>query len=591
MCGIHVVWGKGANEEALNVLMDSAKHRGPDQEDKLSPWPGIWIGVNRLKILHPGPEADQPFWSPDGNHLLIWNGEIYNYQDLRNLLLKMGVEFFTRSDTEVLLHWLKIFGTAGLEKLQGMFALVFVDLSAQNILVARDKNGEKPLYYHQTHDSLFLSSESRGIAKLIGSAVDMVQVEYFHYLRTPQPGKTFFKGVKEWKPARFSLIRDQSAFRWDDIPKNKTLEKEKNQNRFTELLKDAVLKQFHADVPLGMLLSGGSDSTLLYALWYYETGVPLPAFTAQFEKAVQKKYDDGLAVKRLHKKLPFDQVSVEVNRTIFRENWEDYLQNLDYPVGDSASFLVWLIGKKAKESVKVLISGAGADELWGGYQRHKAFHTYLKNQGLLLKIPSFVGKLPFGRNWNKFFSGIDVDPRKTFLNFSALETLSSDLFEDYERVFRKKLPLYKQMLDFDRQIYLVQDILKIQDNALMAHGIEGRSPYLDQEMMNFWEQIENEEDLIGKKWIRQSLQDLELGWVADRKKLGFGLPLLEWLSEKNDFSSWIFSTVQEFEINYRKDLPEATKTILSKPQDYVRTHFLTIYNFFLLAEWLKLQKP
>ncbi|NVK48875.1 MAG: asparagine synthase (glutamine-hydrolyzing), partial [Cyclobacteriaceae bacterium] len=116
MCGIHVVWGKGANEEALSVLMDSAKHRGPDQEAKLSPWPGIWIGVNRLKIIHPGPEADQPFWSPDGNHFIIWNGEIYNYQDLRNLLLKMGVEFFTRSDTEVLLHWLKIFGTAGLEK-------------------------------------------------------------------------------------------------------------------------------------------------------------------------------------------------------------------------------------------------------------------------------------------------------------------------------------------------------------------------------------------------------------------------------------------------------------------------------------------
>jgi Asparagine synthase (glutamine-hydrolyzing) len=129
MCGIHLIWGKGANEESIGTLMKDAQHRGPDQDARVSPWPGIWIGANRLKILHPGPEADQPFWSTEGNHLLVWNGEIYNFQDLRNLLLKMGIDLFTQSDTEVLMHWLKIFGSAGLEKLRECFLYFLLDLT------------------------------------------------------------------------------------------------------------------------------------------------------------------------------------------------------------------------------------------------------------------------------------------------------------------------------------------------------------------------------------------------------------------------------------------------------------------------------
>jgi Asparagine synthase (glutamine-hydrolyzing) len=125
----------------------------------------------------------------------------------------------------------------------------------------------------------------------------------------------------------------------------------------------------------------------------------------------------------------------------------------------------------------------------------------------------------------------------------------------------------------------------------MAHGIEGRSPYLDSSMIQFWKQVQKEEDLLGKKWIRQSLRERELGWVADRKKLGFGLPLLEWFSRKDDFSNWVFSTVKNFSKTYQKELPPATLALCQQPESYVKSHFLSIYNFFLLAEWLKLQKP
>jgi asparagine synthase (glutamine-hydrolysing) len=121
MCGIHLIWGKGANKTALETIMGPSVHRGPDQEAAFSPWPGLWVGVNRLKIIHPSPDADQPFWSPDGNYFLIWNGEIYNYKDLGCQLQKMGVDLITDSDTEVLMHWLRLFGKKGLDTVEGMF--------------------------------------------------------------------------------------------------------------------------------------------------------------------------------------------------------------------------------------------------------------------------------------------------------------------------------------------------------------------------------------------------------------------------------------------------------------------------------------
>ncbi|MFC3416598.1 asparagine synthase (glutamine-hydrolyzing) [Algoriphagus hitonicola] len=590
MCGIHLIWGKGANEESIKLLMESARHRGPDQSASFSPWPGMWVGVNRLKIIHPGPEADQPFWSPDGRSFLIWNGELYNYQELRNLLHRMGVEFFTQSDTEVLLHWLRIFGAKGLEKIQGMFALIFVDLSGQQVLVARDKNGEKPLYFLQNQDSLIVSSESRGIAKLSEKKLDRYQLDYFFYLRTPQPGRTFFKGVKEWKPSRFSEIKQYSAFRWDNIPSLPKKEISTTAESFKSLLQDAILKQFHADVPVGMMLSGGADSSLLYALWYRKTGVPLPGYTIQTEKKYASKYADGTFSAKFSQQFPMEHHLVKVDQQVFLEHFEEYMHSLDYPVGDSASFLTWLIGHEAKKEVKVLISGAGADELWGGYQRHQAFDRYLQNKKLLLAVNPWAKNLPLGRKWEKFFSAIDPDPNRTFLNFSALQPIPSDLFTDYERVFDKKLPLYTQMLDFDRQVYLVQDVLKIYDNALMAHGIEGRSPYLDDNLIQFWRSISDESLLKGKVWIKELLEELDLSWIAKRSKFGFGLPLQEWLTENGPFSKRVFEGLRDLDQNYGSMLNLEAKAILANPKKYASSQFLTLYNLFVLGEWLKLQK-
>lgn len=590
MCGIHLIWGKGANEEAMESMLQQSQQRGPDQHAGYSPWPELWIGVNRLKIRHTGSEADQPFWSPDGGSLLIWNGELYNFQEVRNQLIKMGISFITQSDTEVVLQVLRVFGTNGLEKLDGMFSLIFVDLTQKSVLVARDKNGEKPLYYSKNSDSLTISSECRSIQNLKSSKLETRQLEPYFYLRAPLLGNTFFNGIHEWKPGLCSKILSHTAFHWNPLPCTAKHSNEPTFKLFKETLTDAVLNQFDADVPVGIQLSGGADSSLLYAIWYKETGVPLPSFTVQAEQKYRKKYADGNAASRFTTQFLSSHHLIEIDQNTFWENWGDYLNSIDQPIGDSAGFLTWMIGKEAKKSLKVLISGAGADELWGGYLRHKAFDIYQNHKDLLLSFQGILQKLPFGRNFQKFISSLDPSPQKTFLNFSALDTIPADLVGDYDRFFSKNLSEYSQMLNFDRQAYLAQDVLKIQDNALMAHSIEGRSPYLDSSMLEIWKNVRNEKLLKGKPWIKRYLCELDLAWISERKKMGFGLPLQEWFAENGEFAKRIFNSIQIFEKTHGKHFPSKMRSLAAKPEQGVKHHFLILYNLFLLAEWVKLHK-
>jgi asparagine synthase (glutamine-hydrolysing) len=589
MCGIHLIWGKGATRDAIQHLVDASHHRGPDQSAIYSPWNGLWLGVNRLQILHPGPDADQPFWAPDGKSLLLLNGEIYNFRELRSLLVKIGSELVTQSDTEVLLHYLKHFGKAGLEKLNGMFALVYVDLLSQSVLVAVDRNGEKPLYYSKNEETLVISSEVRGIVGLRNFRPDWEQANHYYYLRSPLPGKTFYRGIRAWKPGRYTQIFRHDTFRWKTLGPPKKSELEPSQEGFHQTLEQAVESQFYTDVPVGILLSGGSDSTLLYSSWYRQTGQALPAYTAQVEKRYRVRYNDGDAASRVCKQIPAEHRLVEVDQQIFLDNWEDYLRSVDFPVGDSAGFLSWLIGKQAKSEVKVLISGAGADELWGGYQRHRAFLKYWERRDIWCRFAPILEKLPLGRERRKFMTAIVSDPHETFLNFSALQNLPPDMSEDYERIFNRDLQEYKRMLDFDRQVYLVQDVLKLHDNALMAHGIEGRSPYLDARFLALWHQVSDPRQLTGKLWIKNILRERDLAWVADRKKLGFGLPLREWLGEKSRFSNRVFDSLKLFDKSHGENFSKPVRQMLQAPERASRHQFLTVYNLFLLAEWTNLR--
>ena len=223
MCGIHLIWGQGANEQAINEMLEESQHRGPDHRANCNPWPGLWIGVNRLRIIDTKPESDQPFWSSDGSSLLVWNGELYNHSELRQLLSSIGITCNTQSDTEVVLHLLSMFGSKGLEKMNGMFALIYMDLTDKSMLIARDKNGEKPLYFSQKSETLYVSSECRSIQRLNKSKINLKQVESYFYLRTPRPCKTLLKGIQEWKPGNSSKLSNPYSLQFKPIPHQRNL--------------------------------------------------------------------------------------------------------------------------------------------------------------------------------------------------------------------------------------------------------------------------------------------------------------------------------------------------------------------------------
>jgi asparagine synthase (glutamine-hydrolysing) len=193
MCGINVIIGKNRQED-IQTMMQSTKHRGPDHSSSCEVTPNLFFAGNRLKILDLSSYSDQPLWSPEKDALLVWNGALYNYQDLRNTLLEQGYQFQSNSDSEVLLYWLKQFGQEGIKDLKGMFALAFADMNKNKIIIARDPSGEKPLYYANKKDTYYFSSEVQAIQNALSekSSIDKDQFAYYYYLRHPNPQDSFF---------------------------------------------------------------------------------------------------------------------------------------------------------------------------------------------------------------------------------------------------------------------------------------------------------------------------------------------------------------------------------------------------------------
>lgn len=575
--------------QAIEAMMHATMHRGPDHSGFSRVTENIFFAGNRLKILDLSDASNQPIWNKEKDAVLIWNGALYNYQDLRNELLDLGCEFTGSSDSEVLLNWLKLYGTEKIHALKGMFAFAFADLKKKQIIISRDISGEKPLYFSQNDNQWFFSSETKGI--LAGHEnqlpIDTSQFIPYFYYRHSFPDSSFYQQIRQVLPGEVMVldflgkVRNREKL---DIPELKT--NRLSQSAFEETLKDAVLKNFNAERPVGMVLSGGADSSLLYSLWYEETGQPLNTFTVALEKKYQSKYNDPYFAKYLTKKYPGFHHEILVSQSDLRDNWSEYIQSMDQPIGDSAGLLTWMVAKTAKEKVKVLISGAGADELFGGYNRHLAYAQYLKHPKLFKYLKAFGPDFLFPASWKKVLQSIHEDPDLTFIQMAALQPIPNQFYPDFQKWYPQNESPIKSALEWDRTFYLVNDILKIHDNACMSHGIEGRSPYLDMDLLSMVQAQSDMDNLIGKKLIKTALQNRGLGKIANRKKLGFGLPLLEWFEER-EFRNWVFEPLIAMEKTWGPDFPSEMRKLAANPEKSDKRQFLQLWNLFILASWLK----
>lgn len=589
MCGIHLILdSKPSGDSRIQKMLAASHHRGPDQSGFEQIGGNIWVGANRLKILDLSEKASLPMKSVDGRFILTWNGAIYNYLELREQLIKAGYCFQTQSDTEVLFNWLKVHGEKGLERLNGMFSLVFIDLEKGEILIARDPTGQKPLHFFQKNQDWVFSSESRGVIAGLEfqPRIDAKQLLPYNYYRFSWPGASFFEGIAQMQPGEVLVLDfEGNIHRQTQIALRQGVSGQVP--NWESLLKASVLRCFQSDRQAGMVLSGGVDSSLIYALWYEQTGTALPAITAHFGKGHEHVFSDFKFAKLLQDKYPCHLEDILITKEVLMANWEEYVLSMDQPVGDGAGFLTWYIAKQIKPQVKVLVSGAGADELFGGYNRHRAFLHYLKNPG----IATLAGQVMAGlgmKEAQKFSTSIAENPTDTFIQMAALYRIPKQQLPDFEKYFPKEEGDLKSALAFDLQFYLVNDILKIHDNACMAHGIEGRAPYLDRDLIAYTRQLSEREmgNNIGKKNLKSLLNARGLHAISNRKKLGFGMPIREWMEDPG-FREFVLRPIREMDSAWGNQFSAEMRTLMRKPESLVDTNILLMWNWFILASWLQ----
>ncbi|MDF9795010.1 asparagine synthase (glutamine-hydrolyzing) [Catalinimonas alkaloidigena] len=627
MCGIHLIFDKklqlaAAKPTPLIQMLNVSAYRGPDAQGTQSlPMRGgnLHLGSNRLKIIDPRDSANQPMVSADGRYWLCFNGTVYNYYELRNELLGQGVQFSTQSDTEVLLYLLISEGRAALDKLNGMFALFFYDSQKQKLLLARDRFGMKPLFYTNDQGYFICSSEAKCITSsgLLEKKLYAPAVQDYMCFRYVNPPYTFFEKVYQLPAGSYMEINGEKvpeicSYAGQITRKSEISEAEVMENT-EELLQDAVLNHLVGDVPSGLLLSGGVDSTLLLSLIKEQGAHPVPTFSIiNSEKEAAFGTRDYYYARKAAELYGSRHYELTLESQMLRKHHQDFLTHIDQPVGDSAAFMTFMISAEVKKLAGVALSGAGADELFAGYNRHQAYRQYLRYYDIVVKFSGFVKNgtncLPTGfahplrkqfRLLKKLGQSMEKDPALTFINFTAqtsglqnsqqlssLKNSEAGGHTDFEERW------LRAALEHDLSNYLPADVLALSDNMSMAHSLEMRMPYLDLPLTNYVRSLPAGFRMKhGKKWILKRLLEKRGGKVfSTRSKEGFGLPFGQWLH--HDETEYIRHSLQRREqliyehISYEQ-VQYMLQAHLQKKKDYNQG----LWAVWMLASWLEIHFP
>lgn len=563
MCGLFGSFGEH-HADAGSILQRVGKilaHRGPD-DSGIGCGDGWALGFRRLSIIDLSPAGHQPMRSKDGRFSLVFNGEFYNYREVRKELENEGERFTSRSDSEVLLALLARKGTKGLEKVNGMFAFAFVDTLERRFILGRDRLGVKPLYYTQARRELRFASELKGLlawpdaTRRIDPAA-LVEYLALNYLPSEM---CILEGYKKLPPGS---IMEGSL----DEPANAavrsywSLDFEANGEAYNSagrvveelewLLDDAVTIRLRSDVPVGVFLSGGIDSGLVAAFAAKSGGTPL-ALTVGFE---EEEYNEAELARATaaHAGLPLHLLTARAGSL---SDVDRLVRFYDEPFGDASALPTFMLCEAAAGHATVFLSGDGGDEAFAGYRRYieTLRHGWIGSlpgvvrSGLQFAAASLPELSPLGYRLAKTslpdagyaaaFDGIPQDPVLPSLLHRNLKPYGAQagksLWRRWEESRRHDLTTRQQALDY--RLYLPDDILVKMDRASMAHSIEVRSPFLDYRIVEFAARI-NRSLLInrneGKLPLRRLAERYLPGEVVRAKKRGFGVPLDDWFRENH----------------------------------------------------------
>ena len=596
MCGI-VGYQTTQETGSLDLAesLSALSHRGPDDSGAAYDSNcGVGLGHTRLAILDLSESGRQPMTSQDGSTTIIFNGEIYNFIELRKRLLSLGYNFKGASDTEVLLNCYLESRKTGqpisdmLRTLNGIFALAIWDRETNILLLARDALGVKPCYYKVSRNGVTFASEIKAMPQLnvdspTGAThddVDHVALErYLTYLWCPGE-QTPVLSVKKVSPGSVVIIKNgriTRKLRWYKAPGHKKSGDTRRSfndkpgpyiSQLQGILRDAVRKQLVSDVPVGAFLSGGLDSSSIVALAQTEL-TRLPCFTIRANFPEQEGFADDLQYAQLvarHLNVPLDIVTIEA--TEMADALPGMVAQLDEPLADPAPLNVLYISQLARDNgIKVLLSGAGGDDLFTGYRRHQAlvaekYWAWLPScirvalEQATIKLPE---RNPSLRRLKKLFVGASLSPDDRMYNYfrwnrrADLYELFTDDFksklsdDSAEEVFREYLSDIPQdtdrlekMLALEQKFFLADHNLTYTDKMSMATGVEVRVPFLDPDLVQFAASVPASLKMrrFETKWLLKKAMEPHLPrQIIYRPKSGFGAPLRYWL--KNDLNDWL----------------------------------------------------
>lgn len=579
MCGFGGILNNSflLNEETCWGIAQKSSFRGPDscrirlydEFLQASPLGNNAIFFNRLAIIDLDARSNQPF--EDDRYTLVFNGEIYNYLELKKELLTSGYNFKTTSDTEVLFFALQCWGTAGLSKLNGMFSFCWIDRKKKTVVMARDRMGIKPLCYRQQGKALLFGSEIDSILRMSHTlpTINEKAIQHFLWMQYIPTPLTILKGVYKLPPGHFIELDLQSLEQeqpirthayWDAFASVKDDSQRSNHKTLEGALVNSLSRQLIADVPLGLFLSSGVDSSLLTALVnkHFAKDQDFNFFTVSFSETTSSdeskdahQFIRGFNNPRLISHL------LEVNPHLIRERLTQLYDYFDEPFGDYTCLLNWVISSKAKEHVTVALSGDGADELFWGYQRYNQWQKPSLGLNGQLSIPGPVANLikHFLPNtyWKtKAALELEADPlRRHFSLFlsPSLGQLVKDppweqgiwALDDITRISNRK----DLTALLDLKTYLSDAMLYKVDRASMAASLEVRVPYLDNEVVDYALssplQSKSNQQFRNKASLKRLLMDIAPHYDIHRPKKGFNFPLDQWM--RREWKALVLSMV------------------------------------------------
>ncbi len=617
MCGIAGMIGREGevvSAEQVRRMTDAIVHRGPDDEG-IRAQANVGLGMRRLSIIDLSG-GHQPIYNEDRSVSVVFNGEIYNFPKLREELLSRGHQFYTHSDTEVIVHLYEEMGADCITKLRGMFAIALWDEKKRSLLLARDRLGKKPLYYAVREGRLYFGSE---IKAMLAAAPELAEVDpegvlqFFYFGYVPDPFSAF-KSIRKLPPghlAEFANGEIKVRQYWD-VPQYGTHDPGSDEACLEEMekrLEEAVRIRLISDVPLGAMLSGGVDSSVVVALMARCSSRPVKTFSIGFEKA---DFNEAEYARLVAQKFSTDHHELVVDPDIVA-TLNTLTGLMEEPFGDSSMIPTYYVSRLARQNVTVALSGDGGDELFAGYDRYivnwqRRRYDFIPPVVGALYRNHVYGRLPSHVKGRKFAWNITLSSRDRYLDgISFLPALHrekslfaadfamaarewTDPFQQFERYY-DEAPANDQLsrlMYLDTKTYLTADILTKVDRMSMAASLEARCPILDHEF------VEWVAGLPLKYKFRDGTRKYMLKKLAERvgvpsellhrRKQGFSLPLVHWMrKELKDGLLGILLEPRTLQRGYFE--PQAIRTVMDEHFKQVRDHAGVIWMLLVFELW------